>query len=120
MRTRLNHARVNVKDMKKAVKWYEEILGFVCNDNLSDGTFYVDFEKEDGATFALLRCGDSPARGRYNFDVDNVDEMWLKLKDKVNIIAPIETMPYGTRKFTITDIDGNELGFVQQNFELNK
>lgn len=28
----------------------------------------------------------------------------------------IETMPYGNRKFTIADPDGNELGFVQEGY----
>jgi len=29
------------------------------------------------------------------------------------VIAPLFTTPYGTRKFTIADPDGNELGFVR-------
>lgn len=42
-----------------------------------------------------------------------MDELWEQLKDKVTVIEAIETMPYGSRKFTIADPDGNELGFVQ-------
>jgi uncharacterized glyoxalase superfamily protein PhnB len=29
------------------------------------------------------------------------------------VIEPLQDTPYGTRKFTIRDPDGNELGFVQ-------
>jgi predicted enzyme related to lactoylglutathione lyase len=29
------------------------------------------------------------------------------------VIEPLFNTPYGTRKFTIRDPDGNELGFVQ-------
>ena len=28
VKTRLNHVRINVSDINKALKWYEEILGF--------------------------------------------------------------------------------------------
>ena len=55
-------------------------------------------------------------KARFNFKVDDVDAMWNDLKDKVTIIETIETMPYGNRKFTIADPDGNELGFVQERY----
>jgi uncharacterized glyoxalase superfamily protein PhnB len=29
------------------------------------------------------------------------------------VVEPLHDTPYGTRKFTIRDPDGNELGFVQ-------
>lgn len=37
---------------KVAVKWYEGVLGFVCSDKVDNDTFYVDFEREEGAPFA--------------------------------------------------------------------
>jgi catechol 2,3-dioxygenase-like lactoylglutathione lyase family enzyme len=30
MKTRLMHVRANVRDLDKAVEWYESILGFEC------------------------------------------------------------------------------------------
>lgn len=62
----------------------------------------------------------SGTKARLNFKVDNVDTLWLSLKDKVIIIESIETMPYGNRKFTIADPDGNELGFVQESYTEGK
>ena len=38
---------------------------------------------------------------------------WEYLKEKVEIVEPLFDTPYGTRKFTIRDIDGNELGFAK-------
>lgn len=112
MKTRLNHVRINVSDINKALKWYEEILGFE-NDGgwpLENPTYY-DFISEDGAKFAIMEVKSKESHGRLNFQVDNVDELWEKLKDKVEIIEPIFDTPWGTRKFTIKDLDGNELGF---------
>lgn len=58
----------------------------------------------------------SGSSARFNFSVDDVDALWERLKDKVTVVEPIETMPYGNRKFTIADPDGNELGFVQKGY----
>jgi len=54
------------------------------------------------------------ARGaRFNFTVDDPDALWLAVKDKAAVVEPLFDTPYGTRKFTISDPDGNELGFVR-------
>lgn len=50
--------------------------------------------------------------GRLNFNVENVDELWKTLKDKVEIVEPLSDTRWVTRKFTIADLDGNELGFI--------
>ncbi|MDR0812427.1 MAG: VOC family protein [Oscillospiraceae bacterium] len=116
MKTRLTHIRANVRDLDKAVEWYESVLGFECvNRSVNDRWAYADFAQEEGAVFAIMVDENVPSRGRFNFDVDDADALWSRLKDKTEIVEPIETMPYGTRKFTIKDLDGNELGFVQQN-----
>jgi predicted enzyme related to lactoylglutathione lyase len=73
---------------------------------------YYDF-KGDGACFAigLADGGKIHHGGRTNFESENVDELWEQLKDKVTVIEPVWDTPWGTRKFTIADPDGNELGF---------
>lgn len=114
MKTRLNHVRANVSDLMKSIIWYEEILGFECTGaDITDRWSYADFVCGEGATFAIAVSSVGTTSARFNFDVDNVDELWEKIKDKVTIVEAIETMPYGTRKFTIADLDGNELGFCQ-------
>jgi predicted enzyme related to lactoylglutathione lyase len=115
MKTKLTHVRANVRDLNRAVGWYETVLGFECNGkDVNERWAYADFSDAEGAVFALMVDENVPSYGRFNFDVDDVDEMWKRLKDKVEVVQQIETMPYGTRKFTIKDLDGNELGFVQQ------
>lgn len=48
-----------------------------------------------------------------NFEVDDVDGWWKRLRDDADVLEPLMDTEYGTRKFTIRDPDGNELGFVQ-------
>jgi len=51
--------------------------------------------------------------GRFNFTVDDPDALWNEVKDLTVVVEPLFDTPYGTRKFTIADPDGNELGFVR-------
>lgn len=116
MKTRLMHVRANVSDLKKSIEWYEKVIGFECTGaEINDRWSYADFKCSEGATFAIGTSDKGVTSARFNFDVENIDKLWDQLKDKVVVVEAIETMPYGTRKFTVTDPDGNELGFVQQN-----
>ena len=46
--------------------------------------------------------------------VRDVDAWWAKLRDRAEVVEPLMDTPYGTRKFTIRDLGGNELGFVRE------
>ncbi|PKM64918.1 MAG: hypothetical protein CVU96_00380 [Firmicutes bacterium HGW-Firmicutes-20] len=117
MKTRLTHTRANVSDLHKSIEWYENILGFECRGaDITDRWQYAQFECAEGASFSIMVAETSGTSARFNFKVDDVDTLWESLKEKVNIIEFIETMPYGNRKFTIADPDGNELGFVQEKY----
>lgn len=117
MKTRLLHVRANVKNLETSVKWYEEVLGLTVSASWPpEKPNYVHFEHEGGAMFGLMEHENHPTPGRFNFYVDDVDGLWEELKDIVEVLEELFTTPYGSRKFTIFDIDGNELGFVQDNF----
>lgn len=51
----------------------------------------------------------------YNFTVNDPDPLWEQLKDdpRVRIVEALFTTSYGSRKFTVADPDGNEIGFVR-------
>ena len=54
-----------------------------------------------------------PAHGRCNFTVRDVEGWWSRLRGRATVVEPLHDTAYGTRKFTIADPDGNELGFVK-------
>jgi predicted enzyme related to lactoylglutathione lyase len=112
VRTRLDHVRANVADLRRAVRWYEETLGFEVESYWPpDKPNYAHFKAVGGATFAVM---EAPGRGgRFNFTVEDPDDLWNRLKDNVTVVEPLFDTGYGTRKFTIADPDGNELGFVR-------
>lgn len=55
-----------------------------------------------------------PSAGRFSFSVRDVDGWWEKLCDGAEVVEPLFETPYGTRKFTVKDPDGTELGFVRE------
>jgi predicted enzyme related to lactoylglutathione lyase len=112
VRTKLEHVRANVADLRRAVDWYESTLGFEVESYWPpEDPNYADFKPAGGAIFAVM---EAPGRGaRFNFTVDDPDELWMRLKDSVTVVEPLFDTPYGTRKFTIADPDGNQLGFVR-------
>jgi predicted enzyme related to lactoylglutathione lyase len=110
---RLEHVRVNVSDFDRAVTWYESILGLSAQGHWPpDAPQYAHFQT--GPTqFALSVAEPVPGAARFNFTVTDVDQWWEKLHDRADVVEPLFDTPYGTRKFTIKDPDGNELGFVR-------
>jgi catechol 2,3-dioxygenase-like lactoylglutathione lyase family enzyme len=112
---RLTHVRVNVSDLNAAIGWYARILGVAATGHWPpESPTYAHFTL--GPTqFALGQYEPAPSTGvRFNFEVEHVDAWWARLGQEAEVIEPLFDTPYGTRKFTIRDPDGNELGFVQE------
>jgi catechol 2,3-dioxygenase-like lactoylglutathione lyase family enzyme len=111
---RLTHVRVNVSDLEASIQWYERLLGVRAQGHWPPGDpTYVHFTL-GAAQFALGRYDPAPSVGaRFNFEVDDVEAWWARIGADAEIVEPLFDTPYGTRKFTIRDPDGNELGFVQ-------
>lgn len=116
MQMKLGHVKLGVSDIKRSVEWYTQVLGFeVDSFTPEDEPVYYDF-KGTGATFSIGQAEHSWIYhgGRTNFEVEDVDGLWESLKGKATVVEPIWDTPWGTRKFTIADPDGNELGFSKQ------
>jgi predicted enzyme related to lactoylglutathione lyase len=110
---RLMHVRVNVSDFDRSVAWYESILGLTAEAHWPpDNPVYAHFNT-GGAQFAISVLAPAPGAARFNFSVDDVDQWWERLRDRADVVEPLYDTPYGTRKFTVSDPDGNELGFVR-------
>jgi predicted enzyme related to lactoylglutathione lyase len=110
----LTHVRVNVRDLDASIDWYERLFGVRAEGRWPpDAPTYAHFSL-GSAQFALGAYEPAPATGaRFNFEVDDVDAWWARVRPNAEAIEPLFDTPYGTRKFTILDPDGNELGFVQ-------
>jgi uncharacterized glyoxalase superfamily protein PhnB len=106
-------------NLRQTIEFYERILGFECR-----GKF-----PEVNPVWASLWNGDveimfSEPNGHAEFEkpfltgsiyvyVENVDELWERLRNEVEIVYGIENFEYGMREFGIRDCNGYELNLGQ-------
>lgn len=109
---------LKVADKQRAVDFYTGVLGFtVCWRAANDGGG-ENCMVQAGATELLLstgsHLGDTPQfTGTLYFKMDAVQEFFDRIKDKVGIVWPLETMGYGQTEFGIRDCDGYVLAFAE-------
>lgn len=111
---------IHVPDVRATVEWYESI-GFEVVNTYDDGT-------PDGLSFAIVsfgsgwvmfnQCGETSDKWRREVDLytytDNVDDLYERLKDRVDVVeAPHDTF-YGMREVIIRDLNRFWITFGQE------
>ena len=109
---------IHVPNVRATVDWYQNI-GFNVIDTYGDDG--------DGLSFAILSFGGSEVmfnqggqpstRDRREVDLyvyaDNVDELYARVKDKVEVVANPHDTFYGMREFIIRDLNRFWMTFGQ-------
>lgn len=103
------------ENLQASVDFYINILGFTCgerNENWQWAALHKDkteimLAKPNQHTF-YEKIGFT---GSFYFNVTNVDALWNALKDKVEIVYPLETFDWGMDEFAIKDNNGYILQF---------
>ncbi len=116
---------IHVPDVRATVDWYQDI-GFTVSD-----TYGHDGE---GLSFAILSFGSSEVmfnqggqpstRPRREVDLyvysDNVDDLYGRLKDRVEVVEGLHDTFYGMREFIIRDLNRFWVTFGQSSvFEVD-
>lgn len=100
-----------VASLEKSRQFYEEFLGFE-SDGFYAPTRWQSFKCQEGVFFAV---GEAPgSTNEISFAVADIDALWSHVKDKVDVVNPLEKTPWGTYRFVIRDPDGNLLAFGQR------
>jgi uncharacterized glyoxalase superfamily protein PhnB len=113
---------IHVPDVRSTVDWYVDI-GFKIVDTYDDGG--------EALSFAILELGNSEVmfnqgghtstQTRREVDLyiytKNIDEIFDRLKDRVEIVEPPHDQFYGMREFIIRDINGFWITFAQFSVE---
>jgi len=108
-----------VSDLRKAKKFYEEIL---CLEKKYEYSSYVGFEC-GGVEIGLVPKPEKEQKASQTspsieFLVDNVDKVYKDLKSKgVKFIKELHDETWGGRQATFTDPDGHILEIAQINWE---
>lgn len=110
---------LKVADLQRAVDFYTNILGFhVCWQAANDGGG-ENCMLQAGAADLLLSTGsplgDQPQfTGTLYFHLDDVQAFYDRIKEKVEVVWPLEVMDYGQKEFGIRDKDGYLLAFAEE------
>jgi uncharacterized glyoxalase superfamily protein PhnB len=109
---------LKVSDMQKSIAFYTGVLGFtVCWQAAHDGGG-ENCMLAAGATSLLLstgsHLGDNPQfTGTLYFHMSDVRDFFEIVRDKAEVVWPLETMDYGQLEFGIRDGDGYVLAFAE-------
>jgi hypothetical protein len=101
---------IHVADVRATVGWYQAI-GFTVvetYDNGGDGLSFAILSA--GATRIMFNQGGRPSAERRRevdlyVDVDDVDELFASLKDRVEVVEAPHDTHYGMRELIIRDLN---------------
>lgn len=101
---------IHVPDVRATVDWYQH-LGFTVNDTYGDPGGGLSFAiLSFGSSEVMFSDGGHPSKhGRREVDLyvytDSVDDLYLRLKDRVEVVEDPHDTFYGMREFIIRDLN---------------
>jgi|SRR5215471_188773 len=107
---------LTVTNMEESIRFYRDLLGFECLSQMEGWAALRNGEVEIMIALpnAHLPFERPASTASFYFNPDNVDALWLQLKDKTTVVYPIENFHYGMREFAIRDNSGYLLHFGQR------
>jgi catechol 2,3-dioxygenase-like lactoylglutathione lyase family enzyme len=106
---------IEVSDLNQAKNFYENVLGFVPGEYY-EPTKWQPYEFGGLQYFAIREVEGKKPHEDFditNFELDDVEELWSRVKDSAEVAEPLALTPYGLYKFVVKDPDGYRLGFVR-------
>jgi uncharacterized glyoxalase superfamily protein PhnB len=109
---------LETNDIKATIEFYTQTLGFTLRGTFEhEGiTTWCDLVRDEIAfMFSLpnqnMNHGRILLSGSIYINVEDVDALWNLLKEKCDVVYPIEDFVYGMREFAIKDNNGYVLNF---------
>ena len=127
-----------VNDVRESVEFYTDILGFTLDMIVPENSKTIENELKDGKNYVyamvsrdevfimlmkkdvfeadlpMLKGTTIGASVSFYCDVDNINEVYHSLKNKVDIAIDLHTTWYGMQEFYIKDCNGYILGFAEK------
>jgi catechol 2,3-dioxygenase-like lactoylglutathione lyase family enzyme len=100
-----------VASVEKAKDFYEDVLGFTPG-GYYEPTRWQSYDCKPGIFYAV---GEAPgSTDEASFAVEDVETLWERVRNRPEIVHPLEHTPWGTYRFVIRDPDGHLLAFAQK------
>jgi catechol 2,3-dioxygenase-like lactoylglutathione lyase family enzyme len=111
------------KDLEKTISFYTAVLGFTARSNFPD---FASLARDRVEIMFVVPRNDPEGSdssdpdsffpkphftGSLYLTIQYVDELWINLKDKIEVISPLCDQEYKMRDFSIRDNNGYELVF---------
>lgn len=99
-------------NIEETADFFKSVLGF---SSIMRTETYAVYQK-DNLTIHILRAGDNIGQMEFYLEVDNVDDLWTAIKDKVKNLKIREPFDrdYGMREIHIGIPQTNTLLFIGQ------
>src|SRR5262249_1120482 len=99
---------LKVADLEQSIDWYTNVLGFDADGrSTDDGGGEYCFMRAGNVEVLLStgsHLGNSPSfTGTLYFRVVGVEALFERVKEKADVVWPLELQDYGTREFGIRD-----------------
>jgi uncharacterized glyoxalase superfamily protein PhnB len=109
---------LKVNDLQHSIDYYTQTLGFsVCWRAPNDGggeNCWLDLGETSLMLSTGSHLGGTPSfTGTLYIDMDGVEEFYEEVKDRVELVWPLDVMDYGTREFGVRDPNGYILAFSE-------
>ena len=116
MRLENLHPVLAVNNIDDTIRFYRDVLGFECLNRM-DG--WAALRKDGVELMISLPNAHEPFEkptltGSLYCNTSDVDALWDKIKEKANVVYPLENFYYGMREFAIRDNNGYILQFGQE------
>ena len=105
-----------INDLSKTISYYQDNFNFQVSvlwpeDNpnyilISNGHNHLGFIKSEARNTDNKEIS-------INFDVDNIDDVYAKIKEKVNIIEKLSNAEYNRKEFSLLDCNGYKITIGQ-------
>ena len=119
-----------VGDVDRSIRFYRDVLGFTVTATVPDAAPYVFAVVQSGAVEIFLNAPepaiaeypafkDRPIGGTLTLfiEVAPIQRAYESLKDRVNIVMPLEHKWYGVTEFAFEDPDGYLITFAERDQE---
>jgi predicted enzyme related to lactoylglutathione lyase len=106
---------ITVADLEKSRQFYEDVLNFEVKA-FFEPTRWISYHCHGGAFFGILEASQpsgQPPEDEIFFFTEDIETLWLRVKDCVKVVEPLHETLWGGNQFVITDPDGYKLGFVK-------
>jgi uncharacterized glyoxalase superfamily protein PhnB len=115
-----------VSDVSRSIAFYRDVLGFIIEQTVPDAEPFVFAIVKSGSVEIFLNAP-GPAHEEYPafkdrsiggtltlfMDVENIGASYDELKDRVQLVMPLEKKWYGVIEFAFLDPDGYIITFAQ-------